>query len=187
MTDTLRLKIFNLTGALFNREPYTQDDLEKLDAGDEAANSDLVAYSQFLPSALGKAMRENNWAFLLHVITLEEDGGPRLGFQHSYTIPSEVLKIVTVGRNRPYYRVAGGIYLTDAHKPEVLAIYKDIDEEAEETVPEDFIALVAYALALVVFPKFGDTNIYSHLMGEYERLKTALIRSDNGMFHLAWE
>lgn len=178
MTDTVKLKIFNLCGAIFNLEPFTEESLE------EMTDSNLVVFDSFLPSALSKAMRETNWSFLLHPVTLEESGQSFSGFEHAYKIPQGTLKIVTNTSAEKFRRI-GNIFLTDG-SANVFVIYKDVRNEDEDIIPEDFWTLVAYQLAFLVFGRYPDTAKYQHIVNAYNTVLSSLLRTEVTEFGGVW-
>lgn len=189
MTDETRLKILNKTGSIFALEPFTEEKLEAvLNPSENNSNlfdANLACLNDFIPSALTKAMREANWGFLMHPLEFTEDSGPLMGYAHSYTIPATVLKVVADvynGKNR----VIGSRWLSDG-RPKVFVIYKEIPEEEEALIPEDFWALVAYQVAFLAFGRFPDNVKYQHLINAYNSLLVGLLRTDSNMFNGFWE
>lgn len=179
MTDAVKLKIFNQCGAVFNRETFTEDDLE------EGTNSNLVLYERFLTTALHKAMREANWSFLLHPVTLEDDLGEQFGYQRSFKIPATVLRIVAVNK-AVKSKVMGNIFLTDG-EPDVLVINKTITDDEEDYIPEEFWTLVAYELAFLVFGSYADSNIYNYIVTSYNNIMVSLLKSERSSEVQFWE
>lgn len=179
MTDGTKLRIFNMTGSIAALEPFTEQDMESM------TDSNLVVFDRFLAPALAKAMREADWGFLLHPLTLEDDMGPMCGYRHSYRIPATVLRVVA-DVHQGTFRQAADMLMTNGG-PHVYVMYRDIADEDEGLVPEDFWSLVAYQVAFLSFGRLPDSAKYTHIMNTYNSLLLSLIRSDDGMFHGTWD
>lgn len=142
MEDSTKLRIFNVTATVFNLRQFTLEEVQDADSG----NPNLVTLTALLDSALDMAMREYDWSFLLTELDMGEDLGPMGGFPHSYQLPENLFRVVSLPNEKVYQRFGNRILTNNEKAPLVIGMTLDFDDSV---VPRDFWDLVGYGLAIL--------------------------------------
>lgn len=173
-----KLEIYNMARYQFGMEAITSDDIS---AGTER---EVVIMTKHYNQALLGASLDANWSFLNSLVAMssDDDGGEKAGWKHSYTLPSDINRLVDVwgadGSKDVAYRRVGSTLLTNAETPYVVVQYTDyIEPDSDELpIPEEFWMLVALRLAYLCIPALrgADTAITQIVLTEYNALLTTL-------------
>lgn len=173
MTDSTKLRIFNVAATVFNIRPFTSEEMK----GSDEDNPNLSVFSTLLDPALDMAMREYDWSFLLSELDMGEDLGAKERYSHSYKLPEGLFRLCSVIQDGDYvYKRVGNMLLL---KGELITAYGIMEEFDETAVPRDFWDLTGYALAFMASNSIsaGDSKANT-AMALYQKLAGNMMFND---------
>lgn len=148
---------------------------------DEGTNKSVKACISKLDQAKRKVQHESSWSFLVQKIELKEEVNEesenvsKMGYSHSFNLPTDLLIITKVYTKEPYQRIAGQILTNDSS----IEVYGMLNE-MPSNLPLDFEDLISLSLAFIIAPVVSPLSkeVMDQIVNQYSWTVEALINSD---------